>query len=56
MAAAVNNTITSGRFISPRPHKAPTTNSNESPGRKGITTTPVSTKMMANKSAYTQLP
>jgi hypothetical protein len=40
----------------PTPHSAPTTNSSESPGRKGITTTPVSTKMIANSSAYTQAP
>jgi hypothetical protein len=30
---------------------APATNSSESPGRKGITTSPVSMKMMANISA-----
>ena len=42
--------------ISPSPHSAPTTKSSESPGRKGMTTTPVSTKMMANSSAYTHAP
>ena len=34
----------------------PAVNSSESPGKNGITTTPVSTKMMRNSSAYTQAP
>jgi hypothetical protein len=46
-----SSAIASGRLISPAPHSVPTTNSSESPGRKGITTTPVSTKMMRNSSA-----
>ena len=33
------------------PHSAPTTNNSESPGKKGITTTPVSVKMIRNSSA-----
>ena len=40
----------------PAPLSAPTTNSSESPGRKGMTTTPVSVKTMRNSSAYTHMP
>src|SRR5690606_179471 len=40
----------------PTAASVPATNSSESPGRKGITTRPVSTKMIANSSAYTQTP
>lgn len=36
--------------------RAPATNSSESPGRKGRTTTPVSTKMKGNITAYTIAP
>jgi hypothetical protein len=43
MAAAISTAMTKGRFNSPKPAKAPTTNNNESPGKKGITTKPVST-------------
>src|SRR5438067_5652449 len=40
----------------PAAASAPTTNSSESPGRNGVTTSPVSQKTMAKSSAYTQLP
>jgi len=46
-----SSTIASGRLINPTAHIAPTTNSSESPGRNGMTTIPVSTKMMVNSSA-----
>jgi hypothetical protein len=39
-----------------RPASAPATKSSESPGRKGVTTKPVSEKMMTNRMAYTQMP
>ena len=35
---------------------APETKSRESPGRKGVTTRPVSKKMMAKSSRYVQKP
>ena len=35
---------------------APTANSSESPGRIGVTTSPVSQKMIANRIAYVQTP
>ena len=35
----------------PTPAMVPATNSSESPGRKGMTTSPVSTKMIRNSSA-----
>src|SRR5438105_8360155 len=56
MAAAVSRPMAAGRLMSCPAHSAPTMNSSESPGRKGNTTTPVSTKMMPNSSAYTQAP
>src|SRR5438094_1686309 len=40
----------------PAAASAPTTKSSESPGRNGVTTSPVSQKTMAKSSAYTQLP
>jgi p-hydroxybenzoate 3-monooxygenase len=53
---ANNKPMTNGKFIRPAPHMAPTMKSSESPGKNGMTTTPVSTKMMRNSSAYTQAP
>ena len=40
----------------PRAAKAPAAKINKSPGRKGITTTPVSTKMIAASIARVQAP
>jgi hypothetical protein len=37
------------RLISPLAAKAPSTKINESPGRKGVTTKPVSAKITKNK-------
>jgi len=34
---------------------APAANNNESPGRKGVTTNPVSAKMIMNKIRYVQV-
>jgi len=51
MAAATSSAMASGRLMRPAPHSVPTTNSSESPGRKGMTTTPVSVKMMRNNRA-----
>ena len=56
MAAASSTPHASGKFIIPAPHSAPTMNSSESPGKNGITTSPVSTNTMANSSAYTHMP
>ena len=52
----MSTTHASGKFIRPAPHSAPTMNSNESPGKKGMTTTPVSTNTIRNSSAYTHMP
>src|SRR2546421_7056866 len=43
-------------FISPTAATAPATNSSESPGRNGVTTSPVSQNTMRKSSAYTQAP
>ena len=40
--------------ISGNAEMAPATKSKESPGRKGVTTNPVSQKMIENKMAYVQ--
>ena len=53
---AAHHTVTnSGSSESPPPSAAkhPAAKSSESPGRKGMTTTPVSIKMMRNSGAYT---
>jgi len=47
--AATNSTvITKGKSNNPTPAKAPTTNNSESPGKKGMTTKPVSTNTIRN--------
>jgi hypothetical protein len=56
MAAANSKPMASGKLIKPAPHMAPTMNNSESPGKNGMTTTPVSTKMIKNNKAYTQAP
>ncbi|MNT81434.1 hypothetical protein D3C72_2210300 [compost metagenome] len=56
MAATMSTVHASGKLIIPAPHSAPTMNSSESPGKNGITTTPVSTNTIRNSSAYTQAP
>ena len=52
----MKNIAAGANSIIPAPHSAPTMNNSESPGRKGMTTTPVSTKTMMNSSAYTHTP
>ncbi|MNV57018.1 hypothetical protein D3C71_1493290 [compost metagenome] len=56
MAAAMSTAQASGKLIIPAPQRAPTMNSSESPGKNGMTTTPVSTNTIRNNSAYTQAP
>ena len=41
-------------FSSPAPHSAPAAKSSESPGRMGVTTSPVSAKTMRKMTPYTQ--
>src|SRR5882672_7317993 len=43
-------------FMSPTAATAPATNSSESPGRNGVTTSPVSQNTMTKSSAYTHAP
>ncbi len=50
LAGTVAITGPSRSAAPPRPAKAPAANSNESPGRNGVTTSPVSQKTMRNKS------
>ena len=49
-AASTSSGNSHSSFSAPLADSVPATNSSESPGRKGITTTPVSTKMIANSS------
>jgi hypothetical protein len=51
IAAAVSRPSRIQRFISPVAAMAPATKRSESPGRNGVTTKPVSLKMMAKRIA-----
>ena len=55
-AAATSSAITSAMSMAPAAASVPTTNSSESPGRNGVTTSPVSQNTMTNSSAYTHTP
>jgi hypothetical protein len=50
-AAVVSSTSTVVTSIAPVAASAPVANSSESPGRNGVTTTPVSKNTMRNSSA-----
>src|SRR5436305_788197 len=56
MAAAISAPARAQTESEPLAAKAPAANSSESPGRKGVTTSPVSQKTMANSSRYVQAP
>ena len=44
--------LLAGGSQAPKAETAPATNSSESPGRNGVTTSPVSQKMMRKRMAY----
>jgi len=48
--------INSPMSSAPAAASVPSTKSSESPGRKGVTTKPVSEKITRNRMAYTQTP
>ena len=50
MAAHISSGMMNSMRMSPWADSAPTAKSSESPGRNGITTRPVSQKMIANSS------
>jgi hypothetical protein len=50
MPAAASTTIEVTRSSDPRAANAPTANSSESPGRNGVTTSPVSQNTITNSS------
>src|SRR6267378_7915150 len=52
----MSTAITTPIFMPPAAASAPTTKSSESPGRNGVTTSPVSQNTMAKSNAYTQAP
>mmetsp|Transcript_40689 Transcript_40689/g.128286 ORF Transcript_40689/g.128286 Transcript_40689/m.128286 type:complete len:204 (+) Transcript_40689:462-1073(+) len=57
MIAAVKKVTTTGTSLrDPMAHKAPHANSRESPGRKGVTTKPVSAKTIDHRIAYVIVP
>jgi hypothetical protein len=47
-AATARRTNVAGAFNAPVADNAPVANNSESPGRNGVTTNPVSAKMIAN--------
>src|SRR5829696_3280326 len=56
MAAIIVRPSTSQMFKEPSAANVPAANNNESPGRKGVTTKPVSMKMTKNSSTYVHTP
>src|SRR5436309_7377165 len=56
MAAAIRAPARAHTEREPLAAKAPAANSSESPGRKGVTTSPVSQKTIAKSSRYVQAP
>ena len=59
VVAAIQNSNINTQWLSELPDRAamdPAANSNESPGRNGKTTAPVSIKITANRAAYDQPP
>ena len=56
MAAAVSTRMAVMTSKAPMAASEPTAKSRESPGRKGVTTRPVSQKTMTNRITYTQIP
>ena len=56
MAAVRNVAQVSPRLREPRAHSAPQAKRRESPGRKGVMTSPVSAKTMPHKMAYVAVP
>ncbi|MNI77498.1 hypothetical protein D3C73_1337980 [compost metagenome] len=56
MAATINSTAISTGSICPVAPNAPAINNSESPGRKGMTTSPVSAKTIRNSTRYTHTP
>jgi len=51
IAAIINRTSNHTRFRLPSAAKVPAANSRESPGKKGVTTNPVSQKIIINSRA-----
>jgi len=49
IAAMINNNTNSQTFIEPSAANVPAANSNESPGKNGVMTNPVSIKITAKK-------